>query len=380
MVHILLKIIPFKRNYIIFESYPELDGSPWMIYKELVKRGFDKKYKLVWFVDANYKSSKEIKTIAFFGKWNIFQKLYGCFIIAKAKAIIDSNRYVKKINSKTFRLHTRHGAPLKNDFHYSSNLGNVDAVLSLSENLKEIEEKMYPSAKGKLVSLGYPTNDRLFKKCDLYENGFWEELTSQKKKYNKIIGWLPTYRQHRDVGIKATFIHPFGVPLIKEKSELDFLNKILQENNSLLAIQMHHAQANNFSEYNYSNIVLINQSLKQKKSVSTINLMHNFDAMITDYSSAYHEYLLLNRPIGLSIDDYDSYSINPGFSLDYFDWIKGEFLKDSNDLAFFIKNVIAGVDSANKKRNEALRKIHKFIDDCSTKRVVDFICDRASLN
>ena len=34
--------IPIK-HCIIFESYPELTGSPWMIYQELKKRGFEEK-------------------------------------------------------------------------------------------------------------------------------------------------------------------------------------------------------------------------------------------------------------------------------------------------------------------------------------------------
>ena len=41
-----------KRNIILFESFPELDGSPWMIYQELKRRDFEKKYKLVWAVDV----------------------------------------------------------------------------------------------------------------------------------------------------------------------------------------------------------------------------------------------------------------------------------------------------------------------------------------
>ena len=56
LLQVALYWIPLKRNVIIFESYPNLDGSPWMIYNELKKRGFGNKYKFVWAVDSSYKN------------------------------------------------------------------------------------------------------------------------------------------------------------------------------------------------------------------------------------------------------------------------------------------------------------------------------------
>ena len=113
--------------------------------------------------------------------------------------------------------------------------------------------------------------------------------------------------------------------------------------------------------------------------VSTANLMQSFDAMITDYSAAYHEYILLDRPIALTIDDFNEYSSKTGFVFDYFDWIKGVYLKDSSDLIRFIKEVSDGVDSAKKERESAMHRIHKYIDNQSTTRVLDFLIKKAGL-
>lgn len=369
-----------KREYILFESYPELDGSPWMIYQELINRGFDKRYKLRWLVDKSFKAPPNVPCVNFFNG-SFLQEVKSCYLLAKAKVIIDSNRWVYKTNQKTFRLHTKHGAPLKGVYFYTSKLGNVDAVLSLSEELIDIEEKNSPSAKGKIIPLGFPTNDRLFENVDLYKLGFWEKITGQKEKFDRIIGWLPTYRQHRN-GSKsgrASFVHPYGIPIIKHKDELENLNEVLKTKNALLAIQIHHAQMKNFSDFSYSNIVLIPQSLKYEMNISTINLMCSFDAMITDYSSAYHEYLLLDRPIGLSIDDYDVYYKKPGFCLDYFEWIKGFYIKSFDDLLVFIQDTLEGRDVAKSERESALLRIHKNRDAKSTMRVVDYLIRAAKL-
>lgn len=47
-----------EKPVILFESYPDFDGGVLAVYNELVKRGYDKKYDLVWAVysDFNLKS------------------------------------------------------------------------------------------------------------------------------------------------------------------------------------------------------------------------------------------------------------------------------------------------------------------------------------
>ena len=142
---------------------------------------------------------------------------------------------------------------------------------------------------------------------------------------------------------------------------------------------MHHAQAKNFPKIHFSNIILISQDLKYEMNVSTANLMQSFDAMITDYSAAYHEYTLLNRPIALTIDDFEEYSSKTGFVFDYFDWIKGVYLKNSTDLIHFIEDISNGIDSAKNEREKAIHRIHKHVDNQSTKRVLYFLIDKANL-
>ena len=113
--------------------------------------------------------------------------------------------------------------------------------------------------------------------------------------------------------------------------------------------------------------------------VSTANLMQSFDALITDYSAAYHEYIMLNRPIALTIDDFEEYSSKTGFLFDYFEWIKGEYLKTTSDLMRFIENVANGIDTAKAEREQAMHRIHQYVDNQSTKRVVDFLVEKVKL-
>ena len=375
-----------KRDVILFESYPELDGSPWMVYLELKKRGFAKKYRLVWAVDASFSAPKDVDCVPFFGKISLKQKIVRKIYALRAKLILDSNRPLYKKNPYTVRMFMRHGGPLKKCTDYIHSIGKTDYIPTLSQDIQKIDFADFKGACVKkqenLVPLGLPANDRIFENVDLFEKGFYPSLCTSYtgNRFKKVIGWLPTYRQHRSgTRVNSEIVFPFGVPLIRTKEDLFRLNTVLGEKDTLLAIQMHHAQMLNFAKEKFSNIVLIDQNLKYQMGVSTANLMHSFDALITDYSAAYHEYVMLNRPIALSIDDYEQYASKTGFVFDFFDWIKGVYLKDVADLINFVDDVANGVDSAKKEREKAMYRIHKHVDNRSTQRVVDFLVENAKL-
>ena len=369
-----------KRNTILFESFPDFDGSPWMIYNELIKRGYNQKYKLIWLVDKEYKRD-DVLYKRFFKENNLRQILRDIWIRSKAKVIIDSNRYVYKINPKTFRLHTRHGGTLKSVPRYSKAINNVDYILSLSDEMAEIEyQRMYNGSNvtpQTFLIYGYPNNDRLFNSINSNTKKFFDKEIKKGQHFDKIIGWMPTYRNHRKREKEhSSQDFPFGLPLLYQPNDLSVLNDLLHNKNILLVIKIHHAQLLYFPKTNFSNIITLSQD---KQTIPMMDLIKSFDALITDYSSIYHEYLLLDRPIALAIDDFETYSKNVGFWYDYFDWIKGVYLKNISDLLHFVEEFSNGYDSAQKEREAIKHRIHKYIDNQSTKRVVDFLVEKAKL-
>lgn len=380
-VHLVLKGLPLRQDVILFESFPELDGSPRMIYDELVRRGMDRRYKLVWAVDAAFKAPAGFECVPFFGELELPAQLHKETVLAKAKAIVEGNRFVKKLKKSSYRIFTRHGGPIKNCDLYFSDMGELDCCLSLSPNLLDAERKHFSGKPPRFVHLGYPAHDALFDARDLYSLGFWEKLTGRSGRFAKIIGWMPTYRQHRMASRRDddTPVFPFGVPLLWKHEDFHRLNELLARENILLAIQMHHAQAGSFPREHFSNIVTIEQSVKEALGISNACMMQGFDALITDYSGAYMEFILLDRPIAISIDDYETYAAKNGFTIDFFEWIKGEYLKTAADLEHFVENVARGRDVAREERRDAMQRIHNHLDNQSTKRVTDLLCAEAGL-
>ena len=51
----------------------------------------------------------------------------------------------------------------------------------------------------------------------------------------------------------------------------------------------------------------------QKQKMTVYTLLRNADGLITDYSSVYFDYMLLDRPIAFAIDDIKEYGDKRGF-------------------------------------------------------------------
>lgn len=363
-----------KKDFILFESYPNFSGSPYEVYIRMLKQGYGNKYYMLWAVDsADMQKKLPFPSMPFFHMDPDFRNA----ILSETHLIIDSNRYINK-GEADFRIHLRHGCSFKKCTDYYANVGNVDAIITTSDAMKAIDERVWPaSCKGKFVVTGLPSNDRLFNPRDIYANGFMRELTGTTGRYNKIIGWLPTFRQHRYGDKTINHKYPYGLPLIKTNDDLEQINKILGANNMLLMVQMHHAQAANYTKPGaFSHIKFVTQPLKDKYHITNGDLMGFFDAMITDYSAAYHEYIILNRPIALTIDDIGEYDKTVGFCYSYTDWIKGQYCISLNHLNDFIGNIGNSIDKFSADRLNAQHRIHKYIDGLSSDRVIRFLKSR----
>lgn len=109
---------------------------------------------------------------------------------------------------------------------------------------------------------------------------------------------------------------------------------------------------------------------------TSYELLADSDALLTDYSTVYYDYLLMNKPIGLVINDLEEYSKKIGFALgEYKDFMKGSYIENMNDFDVFIENLHKGIDPDEKGRDWARKQYCQFTDFNSTNRVVDFIME-----
>ena len=100
------------------------------------------------------------------------------------------------------------------------------------------------------------------------------------------------------------------------------------------------------------------------------------DALLTDYSSVYYDYLLCDKPIGAVWEDIERYRRNPGFAVDIDYIMKGaKKIYNMEELLTFITDISSGNDILKSERKEIREKVVQYVDDQSSKRVVDYICN-----
>lgn len=196
----------------------------------------------------------------------------------------------------------------------------IDYILVQSEFAQIIFNSRYECGVDKLIKYPYPRNEYLIKSDG--KRNLKEILNLDVYKYKKIIMYAPTFR--KGLGRKEGKLSDDNLLNLRKYNEKE-LNKYLEENNYLLLLQLHPSEESILPEEKMGNNIKILSSKKMNEKNITINeLMNSIDLMITDYSSIYMDYLLLNRPLVFLNTDYKSFKEDRGILFENEDfWFPG---------------------------------------------------------
>jgi CDP-glycerol glycerophosphotransferase (TagB/SpsB family) len=105
-------------------------------------------------------------------------------------------------------------------------------------------------------------------------------------------------------------------------------------------------------------------------------LLPHIDCMITDYSSIFFDFLLLDRPLLFFPYDYNKFIENKGrITFNYFDQIPGPKIYSGSAFQEYIKLLSNGRDPHASEREELLDRMHYFQDGQATERSVEILHD-----
>lgn len=367
-------LLPLK-NIVLFESVPVFSDNTKYVYKELVKREEFKNYKFIWIVgkgdNVDFKAFDVDKNTKFFkygtSKWYMLKKKY---LLNVAKVLICSNGFLKKAKRDQYCIFLAHGTALKNCSSKYNVPNYVDDITCISSNLKKYDAINDKCDESKLQPLGFARNDLLFgKPVDLKELFNTNENT-------KYIYWMPTFRQHRNSGNSYSSI---SFPIIYSVDDAKAINECAKQNNVMVIVKPHPSQDMSLiSEVKLDNLIFIDNEFLRKSGVDNYELLRSVDSMITDYSSVYYDYMLCDKPIGLTFDDFDEYNEKEGFTVDP-DYIfsAGEKIYNVDDLCEFITRISNEEDLLKNERAKLIDYCHDNKDGTSTKKIVDFIIEKA---
>ncbi|MCF7355617.1 CDP-glycerol glycerophosphotransferase family protein [Vibrio sp. CK2-1] len=240
--------------------------------------------------------------------------LKSIFYILKAKTWITSSLetpiggFFQAYRRNVF--HLGHGAPLKcigraekylnwkKALYYRLIKGNFSYFFSTSEAFSETWRACLNLKKEQVVIAGQARNEALNSTYPHYSK------VLQLDKGKKHILYAPTWRPFND-----TVIFPF------EDFDAEEIGRFLQSNNCILHLRVHpnfeSKISNDLKEISNLNL------LSRNKIVDINEILGQFDLLITDYSSIYVDYLLIQKPMLFLPYDYVEYETKIGFTLPY---------------------------------------------------------------
>ena len=373
VLSIINKLIPKSKNKILFFSSNDITDNSKSVLDYLIDNKYNDKYKITCCVrDVERYSDVSIKNLSY------KKSIMGIYEILTSKYIFFHGEIIAIKPSKSqMSIDLWHGTPLKKfnkladklkDYRYNF----FSYLLASSEAFKPIMRACFDCNMEQMVVLGHPRNDELFKGLDALN-----KVGIDKNKYKKVFLWMPTFRVSKDnfiVDIKDEFKSETGISIFNTNEKLMNLNNLLKEKESFMIIKLHPAQnLNCVNTSNYENIKFLMNEDIEKHGIHLYNLVGECDSLITDYSSIFFDYLLLNRPIGFTIEDIESYEDTRGFVFENpLDYMPGMKIKDVEGFNAFLEDVIQGKDGYEDERKRINDFANKYQDNLNCKRLVEF--------
>ncbi len=358
------KRIPHKSEKILFYSNLEFRDNIKYLCDYIVDEGLNEKYEIIC-ASADYRKYEytKVENVKYVDKvsaiFHFFSSKYVFYCIGKLPILPGKGQQV---------IQLWHGAPFKApdkgmmDLH-SFKRQYYTGVLSTCKHFIPVWSHHFSFPKEKIFVSGFPRCDMLFKENPRYDFG----------KYDKLILWTPTFRQ-AIFGYDDTKFNGNIIPVLSNK-EIKEVDEYCNNCHVKIIVKLHPAQILDCYELiDMEHFVLLSHVEFVKRKIDLYRLMKQADALITDYSSVFFDYLLLNRPIAFTEDDIEDYSDNRGFSLENPDSYKCGFrIKTKQDLFEFIDDVVSGVDDFIEERKRVNELCNDYRDGGFCKRVLDVV-------
>nr|WP_196001940.1 CDP-glycerol glycerophosphotransferase family protein [Clostridium sp. 1001271B_151109_B4] len=376
--NIFYKYIPVDERTIMFIAYHGRGYlcNPKYLHKYMINDSKYSDYKFIWAVkkvdNVNISNAKVIK----------YNGLIYYYYLARSKYWIINCKMPKHVLKKEEQIYlqTWHGTPLKRLAHdieigegasfyrtkvskremtnsYDSDVRKYDYFISPNKFSTEKFKSAFKVNENIILESGYPRNDFL-------SNIKEDEINRLKIKYNipldkKVILYAPTWRDN-SYNMKG-YVFELNVDFNLWKKDLGKEYVVIFKPHYLIVNKESNESLEGF-------LYLINQD----EDINELYVIS--DILVTDYSSVFFDYAILERPIYFYMYDLKEYEENlRGFYLNIYKDLPGKIITEEKQLLEMLKQNELYVES-NKQIIKDFNKIYNNLQDgqCS-KRVIESI-------
>ncbi len=235
-------------------------------------------------------------------------------------------------------------------------------VFSSSKHFAPIFSYCFSIPVQQVVICGQPRCDVLYKENPHYAFG----------EYRKLILWAPTFRKSLVTGYSDSTADDNLVPVLK-KEDFAEINSKLRELGVKVVVKLHPLQdLDQYHTTDLDHFVLLSHQEFVRRKMDLYKFMAQSDALITDYSSIFIDYLLLDRPIAFTEDDMDDYT--RGFVFDNpKSYQPGFRIKTKEDFLAFAESLVNGDDDYKSERKRVMALANDYHDGKFCKRALECV-------
>ena len=281
----------------------------------------------------------------------------------------DINRYSIS-GAKVVQLW--HGTPMRNN--NLANLNEYYEMVTVASQEYLTNGFLGSPHEFDFILTGYPKNDGMLSTIK------YPHIENLLYKYDrkKIIMYLPTHRQRCDD--EGNLIHIQEFDLFEYGFDFDLLESKMFELDALFIMKLHPLQE--FKDPSMLERIEKSKNIHLVDSQNPLEDVYEYlkyvDVLVTDYSSVYFDYLLLDRPIIFAIFDYDSQLSVRSFRFDMDDVLIGSKVFSWGEMISEISLTITEGDKWKETREIINKRFNYYQDAGSSKRVYQEVLSRLS--
>jgi len=365
---IINRIIPKRQDLVVFNSALDFTDNSMALFEYM--DSLDEDFELVWIV-KNPRDDLDIKQYELNSLKALFKTFRAGYIISTHGNLSDV-----RVPSQVF-VNVWHGMPLK-AMGYAENRDlvlpfNFDDenyyLIATSIIMKNALAACFNQDPRRIFVTGQPRNDKLFKGC---QEKILEKLGVDPGEYNKIVLFAPTFRKSDSMDDGRLISCKFNLP----DFDINHFQEFLKDHGILCFVKFHPLEEEEATKYfkGAENIKLINTRTLQENLIDIYDILGCVDVLITDYSSIYFDFLLLDRPIIFIVPDLEEYRERRGFILEPFEfWTPGPKVKNFKKFLEELEKSIKNPEYYQKERRTINDLVNYYKDGKSAERIYKLV-------
>jgi len=299
------------------------------------------------------------------------------WILLRAKTIVMTHGLNSlspfRFSNRKFFVETWHGVPLKGQ-QFTEATPKPQELKQTRRNWERYVDVLIAPSRIAAYSMcsscmldprrvfycGQARNDILFRTVGASQ--VIRELAPTIPHYEKVILYCPTFRDASEVRL-------FPFP---DLSVID-LAEFLEDRDAVILIRGHTRGPAGSEGYPTNRFVMFDQSVCADVNV----VLPEVDVLITDYSSIYFDFLLLDRPIVFVPYDLEQYQRERGFVIDDYDfWTPGKKVHRYREFISAVGDALESPEIEAERRQTISRLMNYYQDGESCEEIVQLIKQR----